>query len=482
MISVYIESKDHITENRICYVMTQLLIPIGFPFTFHLKSGDFSIACIPKNALENNYNNRKFDLIIPYDEYDLWLRDDVNIKVDKVEGIHVLYIDEMPKYLIHNGKIGFDLINIVFYLLSRQEEYIYKHRDLWDCFSATYSTLYENGILGVPVINYYIKHIRTYIQQKIRQPSEPMWKNGASCAVILSHDVDRLLPKYISITLNRMLKARKNLDAFSIFMSSIKEFLSISESKSSKWDLSDWTDKEDELGFRSTFFLAANTKDRHVDDPSYWINSKLIYEGKKMALCDVAKIIENEGWEIGLHGSMNSYRDQELLSKERDLLINQTGCSVFGIRQHYLRFDVNKTWRIYESLGFGYDTTLGFNERNGFRAGIALPFYPYDMQNNREYNLIELPMSIMDGNFFSNISEKLDYNKSVQRFNTLINHVLQTGGLLVINFHPHYRNYPDWWALYEYILNYLAKSSAWVATGKEVFSWWSERRKRLCVI
>lgn len=482
MISIHIESKDQVIKSRIRYVMTQLLIPIGFPFTFNSESGDFSIACIPENAPDNDYNNERFDLIIPYGEYDSWTKDEVNIKADKVEGVYVLYIGETPKYLIHDGKMGFDLINIVFYLLSRQEEYTYKHRDLWGCFSSTYSTLYENGILGIPIINYYVDHLGTYIQQKIKQSPKPKWKNGGSCAVILSHDVDRLSSEYISIALNRMLKARENPNPVSAFMSSIKEFLFVARSNSHKWDLSDWTNKENEYGFCSTFFLTANTKNRHIDDPSYWIDSKIMYDGKKTALHNVAKIIENKGWEIGLHGSMNSYQDQDLLFMEKDLLANQTGCHILGIRQHYLRFDIHKTWQIYENLSFSYDTTLGFNERNGFRAGIAFPFYPYDMQNNREYNLMELPMSIMDGNFFSNICEKLDYKKSVQRINKLFDYVLQTEGLLVINFHPHYRNSADWWALYEYILNYLAKSSAWVATGKEIFNWWSERRKHLCAV
>jgi len=264
-------------------------------------------------------------------------------------------------------------------------------------------------------------------------------------------------------------------------ISSIKELLLLIRAK--KWDLYDWIEKEEQFGFRSTLFLAGNTKCRHTDDPYYWINSKLIYNKKKIALNKLAKLLQNEGWEIGLHGSINSYQDQDLLSREKDLLIKNTSCSIQGIRQHYLRLDIYKTWQIHENLGFSYDTTLGFNERIGFRAGIAFPFEPYNFQTERKFNLLELPMTIMDGSLFSSNGEKLDYYKAVQRCNKLFSNIKQTEGLLVINFHPHYHqySYPEWWTMYEYILNYLSESSVWVATGKEIVDWWSERKKKLYI-
>ncbi|HGJ64475.1 TPA: hypothetical protein ENS27_03695 [bacterium] len=485
MICVYIESENEVIKKRIRYVMEQLLVPIGYPFTFQaeLNSFDniFTIACIPENKSDIQSYTQKFDIVIPYGDYNSWLVDDVDIKADKVDDIYVLYIKKTPEYLIHDGKIGFDLINIVFYLLSRQEEYVYTHRDLWNRFSATYSILYENGILGIPIINYYIKFLASYIQQQSRQLPEPKWKDGKSFAVVLSHDVDRLSSNYLSIIINKILRARKYSNPASTIISSIKELLSFT--KSEKWDLSDLTGKEAQFGFHSTFFIASNTQYRHPDDPHYWINSKLIYKKKKIALNNLAKLLQDEGWEIGLHGSINSYQDQDLLSREKELLIKNTNCSIQGIRQHYLCLDVNKTWQIHEKLGFRYDTTLGFNERIGFRGGVAFPFNPYNFQTEQKFTLLELPMTIMDGSLFSINGEKLDYYKAVQRCNKLFSNIRQTEGLLVINFHPHYYQsvYPEWWAIYEYILNYLSESSVWVATGKEIVDWWSERKKKLYI-
>jgi len=487
MITVYIESADTITYNRIRYTMAQMLVPIGFPFAIakglnKLDNG-FAIACVPEWLL-SNYSLQDFDLIIPYGHYTLWASGDSIIESDKVEGIPVFYIGKKPDFLIRDRKVGFDLINIAFFLLSRQEEYTYTHRDHQDCFAATYSILYEQGILGVPVLNCYIKYLESYIRQQIQDVPEQKWKNGANYAVILTHDVDHLPSKHITITFNRLLHGHHDSGFTANLLSCSKEFLSYLSLSKPTWELLHWLRKEDEYGFRSVFFMSANTKHRHFKDPSYWIHSKLMYKGKKIPLSHAVKDMEENGWEIGLHASINSYRDQQLLSKEKDLLVNKTGCAVAGVRHHHLRFDIQKTWRIHESVGFSYDTTLGYNERNGFRAGIAFPFTPYDLLNDREYNLLELPMSIMDGNFFTDHGEKLDALKAVQRCKKLFDAVEQNQGLLVVNFHPHYyaTTHPDWWTVYEYVLKRSSEPSVWVATGNEITEWWKEKRKRLICI
>ena len=488
MIAIYIESSDELTYNRIRYVITQLFLPIGFPFTIardvRETYGRFLIVCVPIAQAEHYTSNSRFDLIIPYSDYELWACEDVDIKMEVVERIPILYIGQPPQFLIHERQVGFDLINLTFFLLTRQEEYTYQHRDLWDCFAASYSVLYEHGVLWIPIINCYIRFIEEYIRESVREPPEPKWKNDAPYAVILSHDVDSLPTKDVTVSFHQMLR-NSHMSGFVSKLGHLKscvmEMISCISPIRPTWQLSNWLEKEDEYGFRSTFFLASNTPSRHPSDPTYWLHSKLLYNGRKQHLSEVAKSLEDAGWEVGLHGSYNTFQDEDLLRREKDQLVMQTGRDVVGIRQHYLRFDVRKTWRIHEKLGFAYDSTLGYNERNGFRAGIAFPFTPYDMQNKQEYDLTELPMAIMDGNFFADHGEKLDAKKALKRCRKLFDVIERTEGLLCINFHPHYHAiiHPDWWAVYEYILRRAAESSAWVATGREVTEWWTDRRRRL---
>jgi hypothetical protein len=485
MITVYINSSDTTTYKRIHYVMTQILVPIGFQFTilgWEGKISDtFSIACVSEKAVDEHLSLQNFDLVIYYGDYTRWVLNNENIELAILDGIPVLYIDRMPKFLIHDGKVGFDLINVVFYLLSRQEEYTYKHRDLWDCFAAPYSILYEKGILREPVINYYIKHLESYIRQKIQDIPEPKWKNGAPYAAIISHDLDHLPSKDATIPLNFAFRRKGKSGIANNLLSSAKELVSLFNLPKPNWTFEYWIQKEKEYGFHSTFFVAGNTKYRHHDDPTYWINSKLAYNGKSLTISNVAKNIEVDGWEIGLHASMNTYKDRQLLSREMEILRENTNCNVVGIRHHYLRFDVSNTWQIHEDLGFLYDSTMGYNERIGFRSGMAFPFNPYNFENEREYNLLELSLCIMDSNLNTPVGEKLDVEKSIQRCYSLMDLIKQSSGLLTVNFHPHFFviPYPDWWKVYESILRRLAEDGAYIATGREIAENWNERRKRI---
>ena len=65
-------------------------------------------------------------------------------------------------------------------------------------------------------------------------------------------------------------------------------------------------------------------------------------------------------------------------------------------RQHFLRYDVLKTPFIQESLGITEDYTLGFAEQYGFRNGIANPFYLFNFEKQRAFNVLHVPLVFMD--------------------------------------------------------------------------------------
>jgi hypothetical protein len=49
-----------------------------------------------------------------------------------------------------------------------------------------------------------------------------------------------------------------------------------------------------------------------------------------------------------------------------------------------------------EKLGFAYDSTLGFADYEGFRAGTCRRFRPFDVELDRTIELWEVPLIVMD--------------------------------------------------------------------------------------
>ena len=76
--------------------------------------------------------------------------------------------------------------------------------------------------------------------------------------------------------------------------------------------------------------------------------------------------LDKNGWEVGLHGSYNSFNNYALMKSEKQFLENILNHKVIGIRQHHLQIG-EKTWEIQKECGFKYDSSLGFNEKIGFK-------------------------------------------------------------------------------------------------------------------
>lgn len=146
-----------------------------------------------------------------------------------------------------------------------------------------------------------------------------------------------------------------------------------------------------------------------------------------------AEILERDH-EIGLHGSFDSYNNLEMLAAEKEVLEAVVG-AIRGIRQHYLRFDLQSTWVIHEKLNFAYDTTLGFAEYEGFRAGFCLPFRPYHIEEDRPFDLLEIPLTIMDGTFSNTRYRGLNPEAAWQSVESLFSTVKRCGGCIALLWH-----------------------------------------------
>jgi hypothetical protein len=101
------------------------------------------------------------------------------------------------------------------------------------------------------------------------------------------------------------------------------------------------------------------------------------------------------GAEIGLHSSYTAADDAAVLLEEKRRLELLAG-PLAGHRYHYLRVDPHRNLAPLADAGLAYDTSLAFSDVPGFRAGIAQPFRPWDLDRDAPLPLVEIPLAVMD--------------------------------------------------------------------------------------
>lgn len=201
--------------------------------------------------------------------------------------------------------------------------------------------------------------------------------------VCLSHDVDRVRKTFQLFT--HLLRSLWKRDIGSAIYQIRSPF-----QKAHYWNFYKIMDIERNLGLRSTFFFLNETYPFYFFKPSSWRLSLGYYDLFEPNLQTVIRELDSQGWEIGLHGSYLSYKDLDLLKKEKSDLEIITGRPLLGVRQHYLNLD-ERTWERQAQAGFLYDASFGFTDNIGFKENKFRPFKPI---SNRDFYVV--PLALMD--------------------------------------------------------------------------------------
>jgi len=131
--------------------------------------------------------------------------------------------------------------------------------------------------------------------------------------------------------------------------------------------------------------------------------------------------------EIGIHPSYHSSRKISLIKKEKERLEAVSQLPITKSRQHFLRFCFPDTFQALIKAGITDDYSLGWANDAGFRASIAVPYPFFDLKKNEETNLILHPLVLMDTVF------NIDEEKTV--FNELRKEVKEMGGSFIVLTH-----------------------------------------------
>ena len=278
-------------------------------------------------------------------------------------------------------------------------------------------------------------------------------------AIVLTHDVDdisisnqHLLRSFVPFPLNR---------DFLGFKPILLERLG--GKKSSYNNFKQILKLEEKYDAKSSFYFLATDKDIF----GYKYNIEDIPD-------DICYILESE-CEVGLHTSYYAFNQIDEIRSEKEKLEKIIGKKVKGVRNHLLRFNIPKSWEILSKVGFSYDTSFGYHNTIGFRNGMCHPFKPFNLDTNKQIDIIEIPLCISDVALFSFM--KKNALESWALIKKLIDSTEMFGGVLTILWHNWTFAYPasfaglfgkEWTTLYEKILEYCHKKNAWLTTAENI--------------
>ncbi len=314
--------------------------------------------------------------------------------------------------------LPFDPFAAGFFLVSRYEEYLEKQLDKHYRYQSRHSVLSRNNALQEPVVNQWAQMLAWKIKEVSPgfQPTPPYFD------FLTTIDIDnawafknKSLKRIAGATVKNMLKG----DSSSIN----NRYRVLSGKAEDPYDSYDYIQKaykgmEDYLQF---FFLLGNPGmyDRNIP-PS---NKKLQKLIQKLS----AK------FNVGIHPSYGSDKNEKLLRREIDLLHEIIGKPVLDSRQHYLKLELPESYIRLTRAGIKNDFTMGYADNIGFRAGIASPFFFYDLKMEEKTPLLVFPFQTMD----VVLRDKLNLNpeEALEEIRNIMLKIKKSGGTFISLWH-----------------------------------------------
>lgn len=226
-----------------------------------------------------------------------------------------------------------------------------------------------------------------------------------------------------------------------------------------------------ERGRPSTFFVIpfAGRPGRRGEDSAPSLRASAY------GVADIAtelQALRRAGCEIGLHG-LDAWCDAEAAGYERSAVEQASGAAVKGVRMHWLYFNEDST-AVLDEAGFDYDSTVGYNETIGFRAGTAQAYRPLGARH-----LLELPLVVMDTALFYPTHLNLRPAEAWRRVEAVVAQAVRFGGCVTVNWHDRSLG-PErhWGEFFRDLVKYLEVQGAWITSAGEAVKWFQQRRSK----
>jgi hypothetical protein len=281
----------------------------------------------------------------------------------------------------------------------------------------------------------------------VRSATDPP-VDGHPFALCLTHDVDRVRKTY-----QTLYYALRDRDP--------SHFRDLMPGAEPYWQFDEIRALEADLGVRSAFYFLDEQslfRDRPPTewlDPEAWKLYAARYEVTAPRLAEVINDLDDGGWEVGLHGSYDSYRDRSRLAAEKRTVERVLGREVTGGRQHYLNLDVPATWRHQRAVGLRYDASLGSSTEYGFAHGYD-PIRPFDDA------FVVFPLTLMEITLPDPGAEP---SAARAVCDDLLAEARANGAVMTVLWHPRLfseADFPGYRDCYRYLIERALELGAWV--------------------
>jgi hypothetical protein len=365
--------------------------------------------------------------------------------------------------------INKDIIASGFYFLSCWKEYVNKKNTDPDIrFKYQNSMQYKWDFAEIPVVDAYCDILDNILDLSLVDYEKSFrWRHEHGFCVTLSHDIDywdvwskdqyKAIMKYNQ---GRLLK-----DPFRSLYKIIGHTLTKNFYNPEK-AIKKILNKEKRLGVRSTNFILVqdNSEDRrrnYFSDDKYKSGVKKVFSPQN----------------VGLHGSPDSAYFIKETKKELERL-QKIFPDQLGYRSHKLSFQYQSSYDILEKMNLKYDASLGYWEHIGFRAGISFPFYPYDIDNDKPFNILEIPLIVMDTTLISKLGMGHNPFVAAYRLGKLIQRAKKFQSHISLLWHNNTFDsidYPAWSWLYWSTIRKAKRMSAMVCSTDDLYDYWIRR-------
>jgi hypothetical protein len=332
-------------------------------------------------------------------------------------------------------------------VLSRYEEIEATERDEHGRFRSASSVASRDGYLDRPIVDEWGLAL-----EQVIAALEPGWSAPERrLRVMVSHDVDLIgIPFGLREPGVQILARRR-------FGVAMRDLLSgfTSVAPGSLGQVTEICEQVQARGLKSALYWKASARTEH--DSGYDIGDPRV--------TGVMEWARGRGVEMGLHPGYYTFGNEAELAAEVERCQRAIGERQIGGRQHYLRWSP-ETWLHWEQCGLAYDSSVGFADCVGFRAGTCWPYQPWLWKENRRAKLLEIPLIVMEQSLVSPQYMGLSPSESVAAVKGLLHKCASVGGVFTLLWHNNCLGSP-YAAHFPGILDALA--------GLESYDWRNEQ-------